>query len=302
MEGKMKNKTVKILAISFVLLLFGIFVFLFVSCVISYNEYDLDYAELKYAELTFKSYKKVETAKSSWYEIYFAEYEKTFRIDSISHKGVDREALDELGNYDKVKVYYRDNSSKKYDYEICEMQSCAGVIFSLSDYIKYNRNNQILGMILCAVFAFGVLFCAWTYPRSITPPKTKKKSKKKSNKANAESQKAKKIVLPAKEVFGIIALAYFHRYGWLAVIFVLVLIFQETFYVFAASMIGYAVWTFVGYKCRWRHIFCSYQNAGHRKMTPERIDWDSMKKYDAYGLPVVFLVLGLMCLCAAILT
>ena len=308
----MKNKTVKILAISFVLLLFGIFVFLFVSCVISYNGYELDYDDLKYAELTFKSYKKVETAKSSWYEIYFAEYEKTFRIDSISHKGVDREALDELGNYDKVKVYYRDNSSKKYDYEICEIQSGSAVIFSLSDYIKYNQNNQILGMILCAVLALGVLFCAWTYPRSIKPPATKKKSKKskkrskkskkKYNQASIQYQKPKKNTLPDKTYAGIIALAYFHRYGWMAVMFALVLILRETFYVFAASMIGYAVWTFVGYKCRWRHIFCSYQNAGHRKMTPERIDWDSMKKYDAYGLPVVFLVLGLMCLCAAILT
>ncbi len=308
----MKNKAVKILAISLVLLLFGVFVFLFVNCVISYNGYDLDYGDLKYAELTFKSYKKVETAKSSWYEINFAEYEKTFRIDSISHKGVDREALDELGNYDKVKVYYRDNSSKKYDYEICEMQSGSALIFSLSDYIKYNKNNQILGMILCAVFAVGVLICAWTYPRSIKPPITKKKSKKskkkskkskkKHNQASIRYQKQKSITLPDKTYAGIIALAYFHRYGWIAAMFALVLILRETFFVFAVSAIAYAVWTFVGYKCRWRHIFCSYQNAGHRKMTPERIDWDRIEKYDAYGIPIFFFVMGLVCLCAAILT
>lgn len=305
----MKNKAVKILAISFVLLLFGVFVFLFVNCVISYNGYDLDYGDLKYAELTFKSYKKVETAKSSWYEIYFAEYEKTFRIDSISHKGVDREALDELGNYDKVKVYYRDNSSKKYDYEICEMQSGSALIFSLSDYIKYNKNNQILGMILCAVFAVGVLICAWTYPRSIKQPTTKKKSKKRSkkskkkyNQASIQYQKQKSITLPDKTYAGIIALAYFHRYGWIAAMFALVLILRETLFVFAVSAIAYAVWTFVGYKCRWRHIFCSYQNAYHIKMTPERIDWDRIEKHDAYGVPVLFLVMGLVCLCAAILT
>jgi hypothetical protein len=84
--------------------------------------------------------------------------------------------------------------------------------------------------------------------------------------------------------------------------FALVLILRETFFVFAVSAIAYAVWSFVGYKCRWRHIFCSFQNAAHRKMTPERIDWDSVGKYDAYGLPVLFGVLGFLCLCVAILS
>ncbi len=308
----MKNKTVKILAISFVLLLFGIFVFLFVSCVISYNGYDLDYDDLKYAELTFKSYKKVEPAKSSWYEIYFEEYEKPFQIDSISQKGVDKESLKELSIGEAVKVYYRDNSSKKYDFEICEVQSGSAVIFSLSDYVKLNRNNQIVGMIITPVMALGVLFCAWTYPRSTNPPIIKKKSKKskkkskktkkKYNQVSIQYQKQKKSTLPDKTYAGIIALAYFHRYGWIAVMFALVLILRETLYVFAVSTIVYAVWTFVGYKCRWRHIFCSYQNAYHAKMTPERIDWDRIEKHDAYGVPVLFLVMGLVCFCAAILT
>lgn len=304
----MKNKAVKILAVSLVLLLFGVFVFLFVNCVISYNGYDLDYGDLKYAELTFKSYKKVDGAKSAeWYEIFFTEYEKPFEIDSISEDGVDEKALDALGNYETVKVYYRDNSSKKYDFEICEMQGGAGVIISLSDYVKCNRNNQILGMILCAFFAFGVLFCAWTYPRSTYPPKpkikSKKKSKKKSNKASVRDQKAKKVYLPAKTEFGIIALAYMHRYGWLAVMGVFCLAFRyAALYIFALGLIAMAAWSFVGYKCRWRHIFCSFQNAAHRKMTPERIDWDSVGQYDAYGLPVLFGVLGFLCLCVAILS
>lgn len=306
----MKNKAVKILAISLVLLLFGVFVFLFVNCVISYNGYDLDYDDLKFAELTFKSYRKVDGAKSAeWYEIFFTEYEKPFEIDSISEDGVDEKALDALGNYETVKVYYRDNSSKKYDYEICEMQGGEGVIISLSDYIKYNKNNQILGMILCAVFAVGVLFCAWTYPRSIKQPTTKKKSKKRSqkskkkhNQASIQYQKQKKSTLPDKTYAGIIALAYFHRYGWIAVMFALTFILRNVFYVWSISTIVYAAWTFIGYKLRWKHIFCSYQNAYHIKMTPERIDWDSIEKHDAYGVPLLFLVMGLVCLCAAILT
>lgn len=293
--------------------MFGVFVFLFVNCVISYNGYDLDYDDLKFAELTFKSYKKVDGARSAeWYEIFFTEYEKPFEIDSISEDGVDEKALDALGNDETVKVYYRDNSSKKYDFEICEMQGGAGVIISLSDYIKYNQNNQILGMILFAVFAVGVLICAWTYPRSIKPPITKKKSKKskkkskktkkKYNQASIQYHKQKSITLPDKTYAGIIALAYFHRYGWIAAMFALTFILRKVFYVWSISMIVYAAWTFIGYKLRWRHIFCSYQNAGHRKMTPERIDWDWIEKYDAYGIPIFFFVMGLVCLCAAILT
>ncbi len=305
----MKNKAVKILAISLVLLLFGVFVFLFVNCVISYNGYDLDYDDLKYEQPTFKSYINIDAGRSYWYEIYFEEYEKPFQIDSISQKAVDKESLKEMNPGDVVKVYYRDNSSKKYDFEICEMQSGSALIFSLSDYIKYNKNNQILGMILCAVFALGVLFCAWTYPRSIKQPTTKKKSKKRSkkskkkhNQASIRYQKQKSITLPDKTYAGIIALAYFHRYGWIAVMFALTFILRNVFYVWSISMIVYADWSFIGYKLRWRHIFCSYQNAYHIKMTPERIDWEWVKKYEAYGIPIFFFVMGLVCLCAAILT
>ncbi|MBQ4140957.1 MAG: hypothetical protein IJD70_06435 [Clostridia bacterium] len=308
----MKNKAVKILAISLVLLLFGVFVFLFVNCVISYNGYDLDYDDLKYEQPTFKSYINIDAGRSYWYEIYFEEYEKPFQIDSISQKAVDKESLKEMNPGDVVKVYYRDNSSKKYDFEICEMQGGAGVIISLSDYIKYNQNNQILGMILCAFFAFGVLFCAWTYPRSTKSPITKKKSKKskkkskktkkKYNQASIQYHKQKSSTLPDKTNAGIIALAYFHRYGWIAVMFALTFILRKVFYVWSISMIVYAAWTFIGYKLRWRHIFCSYQNAYHIKMTPERIDWDSIEKHDAYGVPLLFLVMGLVSLCAAILT
>ena len=66
---------------------------------------------------------------------------------------------------------------------------------------------------------------------------------------------------------------------------------------FAPIAIGFllffSVWTFVGYKRRWKHIFCSYQNAYHRKMTPGRIDWDQIKKSDAYGVPLIFFLFAL---------
>ena len=178
----MKNKTVTILVASLLLLWLGFFTFLFVNCIISYNAYDLEYDELKYSELTFKSFKKVSPAKSNWYEIYFQEYEAPFWIDSISQKGVNKKALEQLSTGATVKVYYRDNAWKEYDYEICEMTSGSDLVLSLADYEKCNRNNQIIEMILSPIMGLGGVYCVWTYPRSTYPPKPKKKSKKKSSK------------------------------------------------------------------------------------------------------------------------
>ncbi len=79
----------------------------------------------------------------------------------------------------------------------------------------------------------------------------------------------------------------------LAIMFILIKI---SIIVLGSGFVLYAIWTFVGYKCRWKHIFCSYQNAYHLKMTPNDIDWGWIRKSDAYGVPIIFLVLGVACL------
>jgi hypothetical protein len=100
----------------------------------------------------------------------------------------------------------------------------------------------------------------------------------------------------------IIALAYFHRYGWIAVMLGLAFLFREVFFfVFSTGSISYAVWTLVGYKRRWRHILCSFQNAYRERMTPYNASWGRIKKSDIYGTSAIFLVLGLVCLYCAIL-
>ena len=62
------------------------------------------------------------------------------------------------------------------------------------------------------------------------------------------------------------------------------------------SVILYGLYQLMGYLLRWTHIFCSYQNAYHVEMTPEDVDWEWVKKSDAYGVPVVFGVIGLLCI------
>jgi len=92
----------------------------------------------------------------------------------------------------------------------------------------------------------------------------------------------------------IMALAYFHRYGWIAAMMLGITLWPEQMgFIIGVSAILFSVWTFVGYKCKWKHIFCSYQNASHQKMTPHNIRWHLVKKSDVYVVFLLFLVLGI---------
>ena len=99
----------------------------------------------------------------------------------------------------------------------------------------------------------------------------------------------------------VIALALFHLYGWIAVMGCCVLAWQE----YAVQIIGiscllFAVWSVVGYQLQWKHIYYSYQDTNHQKITPNSIRWHTVKKSDAYDVPLVFLILGLACLVIAV--
>ena len=89
----------------------------------------------------------------------------------------------------------------------------------------------------------------------------------------------------------IIALAYFHRYGWIVTAYLLTFISLKLLF---AAFIVFSIWSFVGYKCKWKHIFCSYQNVYHLKMTPNSINWCWLKKSDAYLIPIIFFILGIV--------
>ena len=90
----------------------------------------------------------------------------------------------------------------------------------------------------------------------------------------------------------IMLLAYFHRYGWI-VSMLLIMRITRSKYAMSISLAVYSIWTFIGYKFRWKHIFCSYQNAYHMPMTPEKVCWDTVKKTDAYGVPAIWMVFAI---------
>ena len=93
----------------------------------------------------------------------------------------------------------------------------------------------------------------------------------------------------------IIALALFHRYGWLIAMLAFMKLFPSL-YVVSAFFLAFAVWSFIGYKRKWKHIYCSYQNTCHKSMNPNMICWDSVKKTDVYGVSLLFSLLGIVAL------
>ncbi len=91
----------------------------------------------------------------------------------------------------------------------------------------------------------------------------------------------------------IIALAYLHRYGWIVTLMVCIAIWTEQiFFILGTGFIIFSIWSLIGYASKWRHIYCSFQNAYHKKMTPNSIQWHKIKKSDALGVPLFFFALG----------
>ena len=91
----------------------------------------------------------------------------------------------------------------------------------------------------------------------------------------------------------IIALAYFHRYGWIAIMTGLILLIpQYALLIVSLCFIAISLWSLIGYKLKWKHIYCSHQNAHRKDMTPHHISWTHIKKSEAYGGPLIFLIMG----------
>lgn len=145
----------------------AMFLFSFFNCISLYSEFDIEYSELIYEELTFRKYETTNGYKSDKkYVVYFEEYEKPFEISTISDEKLDKTSLASLIKGESIKVFYKENSSKKYDYEICEFSHDDVVLLSLSDYVETNQENQLVGMVVCPILVIMCLFldCLFIYP------------------------------------------------------------------------------------------------------------------------------------------
>ena len=94
----------------------------------------------------------------------------------------------------------------------------------------------------------------------------------------------------------IVFLAYMHRYVYPIMIFVLPILIG-TEYALLGMGIGFlllALYDLVGYILHWKHIYCSYQNAHRKEMTPDDIKWSTIKKTEAFGISAISGIMGII--------
>ena len=72
--------------------------------------------------------------------------------------------------------------------------------------------------------------------------------------------------------------------------------------ILGVGLVVVAVHYFLGYVSEWKHIFCMYQDIAHEPMTPDRINWSSLKnskrKRDSILVPMIFMGLGIVLILA----
>ena len=175
--SKMWLRTMSCVFILFSFLSVLAFTFMFVNSIISYPEFDLEYNDLIYEELTVERYEKIRirTGKVGHgyrYIVYFEEYDKPFNISNIADRRLNTTHFECLTNGEKLKVYYKESSSTKYDYELCEIIHGSTVLLSLDDYVKTNQDNQMAGMFVWPILAIcGIVATCYMYYLAFAPEK-----------------------------------------------------------------------------------------------------------------------------------
>ena len=96
----------------------------------------------------------------------------------------------------------------------------------------------------------------------------------------------------------IIALAYFHNFlcPMLLAIVPMLIGGVNLFLLYGIGFCLYGLYSLVGFKLRWKHIYCSYQNLHRKKMTPDNICWGTVKRSGVYGTPIAFGIVGAACI------
>jgi hypothetical protein len=69
-------------------------------------------------------------------------------------------------------------------------------------------------------------------------------------------------------------------------------IFGKEFVYIGITFIAYAMIDYCAYSFRFKFWYCAYQNASRSPMTPDNIDWSTVKKSDAVGLSVTTAIIG----------
>ena len=82
----------------------------------------------------------------------------------------------------------------------------------------------------------------------------------------------------------------------LILILVIVALFWrgQTLLVMGTGFIIFALYTFIGWKCQWKHIYLAFQEMQRSKMTPNHIQWNTIKTGTVLKFPILFGITGVV--------
>ena len=110
-------------------------------------------------------------------------------------------------------------------------------------------------------------------------------SKKKKNVKSTAPQKTD----PAVHIANV------YRYFFLPVLVLVALFWRgQTLLVMGSGFIAFALYTFIGYKCQWKHIYLAVQELQKQKMTPNHIQWNTIKIGTVLKFPILFGITGIV--------
>ena len=105
----------------------------------------------------------------------------------------------------------------------------------------------------------------------------------------------------------VLLLAFFLRYGLPVGVGILAVVVgritnsgKAVVLALGVGCILMGLYELLGYLLKWKHVYCAYQNEYHQDMTPDMVNWRKVRKCDAYGVPIIFIVLGIACVAAAV--
>ncbi|MGM9589568.1 MAG: hypothetical protein ACI3V0_05280 [Faecousia sp.] len=105
--------------------------------------------------------------------------------------------------------------------------------------------------------------------------------------------KNKKTPQAVPKAPGAVHMANVYRYFFLPVL-VLVSLFwrSKTLLVMGLGFLTFAAYTFIGCKLRWKHLYLAFQEMQKQRMTPDKVDWNTIRLSTVLKFPMAFGILG----------